>query len=342
MKKRVVAVLVLLMMFSQVACSAEKESQEQVLTSEQNNVTESADSELISKAPDGFPEKEITIVVAADAGTEEDMITREFVNYAEKYTGAKFIVDNRGGSSGVDGLTALINAEADGYTVLTSSTTLAIQLGAGQTPYTIDDIYPLAGVHGSADNIIVKGDSPYQTLQDLIDDAKANPGKINWGAAKTISVHHIFTMMVSKDADISVNYVAYDKAADAKVGVLNGDVQVGSITYGQIKDEVESGDIRILATSSAERNPAYPDVPTLAECGLMTANDYSVYRGYFLKPGVEQSHIDWLNEVILRVQNDPEWQEYITDVVDKDNLYMDTPTFTEWFVNIAEFVEGII
>lgn len=341
MKKVFALVLALGMLFSLSACGNES-STDTPPASSGASVSEPADDNIIPKTSDGFPNKEITLIVASSAGAEDDIMIRQFAAIASKYTDVKILVENQGGGSGIDALTSLNKAGNDGYTMLTQSTTLAVQIGAGQTPYTMDDIYPLAGMHGGADCIIVKGDSPYHSLQDLIDDAKAHPGEVNWGAAKTLSVHHIFTLMVSSDADINVNYVAYDKAADAKVAVLNGDVQVGSISFGQIQDEFANGDIRILATSDAEHNPAYPDVPTLAECGLKTADGYSIYRGWFLKPGVPQERVDYLNELVLCVQNDPEWQTYVTDVVAKDNLYMDTPTFTEWFNNIVEFVQTVI
>jgi len=297
------------------------------------------DSNLIAKTSDGFPSKEITLIVPSDAGAEDDNTIRMFAKVAEQHTGVKFLVQNEGGASGVDAMTALLKADTDGYTMLTQSTSVAVQIGAGQTPYTKDDFYPLAGMHGGADCIIVKGDSPYQTLEDLVNDAKANPGKLNWGAAKAIGVHSAFTMMVMHDAEIEVNYVAYDKAKDAVVGVLNGDVQVGSVSFGQIQDDFNTGNIRILATSDSEHNKLYPDVPLLSDYGYMTADGYSIYRGWFLKPGVPQEHIDYLNEVILAVQNDAEWQEYVETVVAKDNLYMDTETFTTWFNNIIDFVQ---
>ena len=346
MKRTIIIGLSLLMVLSLAACNSSGTASGSVTSAATTAsavettapvVQAETNSNLIAKASDGFPSKAITLIVPSDAGAEDDNTIRLFAKVAEQYTGVKFLVQNEGGASGVDAMTALLKAGADGYTMLTQSTSVAVQIGAGQTPYTKADFYPLAGQHGGADCIIVKGDSPYKTLEDLVNDAKANPGRLNWGAAKAIGVHSAFTMMVMHDADIDVNYVAYDKAKDAVVGVLNGDVQVGSVSFGQIQDDFNTGNIRILATSDSEHNKLYPDVPLLSDYGYMTADGYSIYRGWFLKPGVPQEHIDYLNKVILAVQNDAEWQDYVEKVIAKDNNYMDTEAFTTWFNNIIDF-----
>ncbi|MGE4282756.1 MAG: tripartite tricarboxylate transporter substrate-binding protein [Clostridia bacterium] len=297
---------------------------------EQPKGTPAAPAEKKAEPADDFPSKPITIYVDSKAGSSTDVISRGFAKVAEKHAGVPFIIENAEGGSGIIALNTMLGKPADGYAWFQQSLTLGLNIATGQAPIKVNDVVPIASLMEDYCVISVKADSPYKTFDDLVKAAKEKPGKLNWGAAKVKTSMHILTLKVAKAAGIDVNYIAYDSANNAKLGLLGNNVEATSSSIGIVREDVKAGKLRVLGMTLAERSPEFPDVPTFKELGYDYVTGYSVWRGLFVKPGIPQNRLDKMAEIIKKTVEDSEWQEFLKQQQLEDN-YMDQPTFTKYF-----------
>lgn len=299
------------------------------------------EGEVLAKLEDGYPNDTITLICDAKAGSDVDVISRKFAVIAEKYADVKFLVENTPGGSGVMAVTSLLQKKPDGYAMMLHSISLPITIGTGQAPYSVDDVAPLAGLFDDCCVVSVKADSPFETFEDVMEYAKENPGQLNWGAAKVKASMHVLTLKIAKAAGVDVNYIAYDDATAAKVALLGGNVSVICSTPDNVREDFKNGDIRILASTQEERSEEFADVPTFRELGYDDLTNYSIYRGLFVKPGIDEARMAYLDELVKRVEEDPEWVSFVTETLNKNIRYMDREDYTADFKNFVEFTKEL-
>jgi putative tricarboxylic transport membrane protein len=172
-----------------------------------------------------------------------------------------------------------------------------------------DDITPLARLTGEYKFIVVPADSPIQTMQDLVDQLKQDPGSVSWGCRSSGGTDHILAGLIAKAAGVDpakVNYIAHSGGGEALASILGGHVTVGVIGYEEFAPQVQAGKLRALALSSDERLPG-SDVLTLKEQGI----DVSLmnWRGVFAPPGTRDKDMEALSEAVDAMVKSPAWQE---------------------------------
>ncbi|MCP8615660.1 Bug family tripartite tricarboxylate transporter substrate binding protein [Salirhabdus salicampi] len=294
--------------------------------------TNSNDDTNTNKQEDDYPNKPITIVVPFSAGGSGDTMSRTFAKIAEKYVDVSFVVENKPGGSGAIALNHAKTKPADGYTILYHSSTLPFTMASGKIPFNKDDVQPIATLVSNYQALSVPVDSPFQTLEDFVNYAKDNPGKVKVSGSGINGTNHVFALKVEDSTDIDFNYVSYDGGGDALRAVLGNNVDAITSSGEVVNQAAEEGQVRILAVTSKERVEEHPDVPTFVEKGYTDISDEFIWRAFYAMPGVPEERIDKFNEIIQKVIDDPEWDEYRKNT-NQDNYYNDGKTFTEIFNN---------
>lgn len=290
----------------------------------------------LTKAADGFPSQTITLYTDSDPGTETYNILSEFVKYVTKYADVDVTIEAHEGSSGVLALSELMKADKDGYSWLHQSLTLPLTIGFGTAPYAADDVQPIAGLFGDSLVVSVLPDSEFQSIDEIVEYAKANPGMFNWGGAKTKAAIQVGSAKFWKCADINVNYIAYPSGTDALVAVLGGNTMCNASSVSGAYDYYKNGELKVLAVSAAERLDVMPEVPTFEELGYGDMTGYSIYRGTYTNAGVPAEHLAVLEELHELINADPDWVAFL-EGLSKEVDYRSTEDFTEWYHSIVEF-----
>lgn len=215
-----------------------------------------------------FPDKPVTMVIPLGAGGSHDLNARVITSIIPTYLNQAMIVRLTPGAGGQKGTNEVANAPADGYTLLFTHNYIdMLQQHVENLPYDPkEDFKAVARINYAPIAVVVRGDSPYQTMEDLVAASKANPGGIqlahsgNWGAL------FVPAAQIMKALGISWNLVPYQGGGPALQALLAGDADVTMGFPSAIGSHVEAGTLRVLATAGAER--IYDDVPTLAEVGV--------------------------------------------------------------------------
>jgi tripartite-type tricarboxylate transporter receptor subunit TctC len=236
---------------------------------------------LPARAQDAFPTRPLRFVVPFAAGGPSDIVARIMAPHMSTTLGQPVIIDNRAGGGGMTGVDVLAKAAPDGYTFgIGSAGALAIapKLGRG-TPYDpLRDLVPVTLGVLVPEPLAVPAASPYRTLQDLIADAKARPGALNFGTTGNGSMPHLAGEQFRTAAGLDIVQIAYNSGGQLATAILRNEVQLGFADLPVLIPQIQAGAMRALAVGTKERLSWIPDVPTFAELGL-PAVDASNWHG---------------------------------------------------------------
>jgi len=221
-------------------------------------------------AQSDFPNKPIRIVVANTPGSTVDLVARHLAERLQPSLGQPIVILNQPGAAGLVGSQTIAQAPKDGYTLGFYGNTAVIvphlQKSLAFDP--IKDITTVAIVGNIPFVAVVPKDSPYQTLAQLIDAAKRSPGSIKLGSAGSGTAIHLAGMQFQSMAGIDMLHVPYKGVAPLQTALLAGEIDVAFPTVGSVAGAIKDGRLRALGTTSRQRTPALPQVPTIAEAGL--------------------------------------------------------------------------
>ncbi|MDC7125643.1 MAG: tripartite tricarboxylate transporter substrate binding protein [Spirochaetales bacterium] len=212
--------------------------------------------------------RQVTIVVPYSAGGASDMTARIFASELEKSLGTKILVTNVTGASGAVGLEKVRSSKPDGYTIGYMPVESTMLRALGFTDLSTDDYRFIARAMTIPAAITVKADSPWNTFDDFIAYAKENPGDIQVGNSGTGSIWQIAAVTVEKKTGVSFTHVPFDGAAPAVAALLGGNIQAVAVSPSEVKNSVDSGDLKVLAVLGEERSSVVPDVETATEMGV--------------------------------------------------------------------------
>ena len=218
-----------------------------------------------------WPAKAITLIVPFPPGGSTDTIGRLVAQELNKALGQPVVVENRPGANGNIGSAAAARAPADGYTLLLSGVgSNAINHGLyAKMPYDSRKDFAHVTLLATGPNVlVVNPDFPAKTLKDFVESAKANPGKYNYASSGSGSSGHLAMELLKQTADVKLDHIPYKGGAPALTDVMGGQVPAMFINQDVVLPHIKAGKLRILAVASLERNPLYPDVPTVAESGF--------------------------------------------------------------------------
>jgi len=252
-----------------------------------------------------YPERPIRMIVPWPAGGDTDAICRVMASCMEKALGKTIVVANISGASGTVGARETLKAAPDGYTILAIHDFIHSTYYTGVAEMTYKDFEPVALMTSTPSMLAAYGKAPWNTLKELIDDAKKRPDQITVGATMG-STAHFFPAMVAKAAGVKWRYVSYDGTAPRMTALLGGHVLLGDTNLTQL-DKVKGGQMKLLAIATAQRLPEIPDVPTFRELGYDVI--YSVSRGIVAPKRTPEAVLAKLEEACAKAAKDPTFAE---------------------------------
>ncbi len=218
-----------------------------------------------------YPSRDIRMVVAWGAGGGTDGIVRKISSIAEKALPKSIYVENIEGGLSATGVMDVMKARPDGYNLisLTYDSVITVPWQKLLPGYSLDKLKLFCRITSEPDAIMVRADGPYKTLDDLIQAAKANPGKVKFGIQGVGSRVHLAMLRFQEVTGTKFNLVSYPGgAAPQKEAILAKEVEAVITSLGDFASLIQSGDVRGIAELSGERNATYPDVPTAKELGI--------------------------------------------------------------------------
>jgi tripartite-type tricarboxylate transporter receptor subunit TctC len=217
-----------------------------------------------------YPEKLVRIVVPFAPGGGTDLIARTLGTGMSQELGQSVIVENKPGGGTIIGTDAVAKSAPDGYTLLIATFAHAVNPGLQpKLPYATDKAFaPVVLIGRSPNVLVVKSDSPYKTVQDVIAAAKAKPGKLNFASQGNGTSAHLAGELFKNLARVDLTHVPYKGAGPALTDLLGGQVDLMFGTAAAVTPFLQSGKLRALGVTTAERSPAFPNVPTIAESGV--------------------------------------------------------------------------
>jgi tripartite-type tricarboxylate transporter receptor subunit TctC len=217
-----------------------------------------------------YPERTISLIVPFPAGGPTDIIARILSAAMSRSLGQSVIVENRTGGGGNPGIAMVARAAPDGYTLLLTSTAIAVNPALySNLPYDpIRDFVPICELVNAPNVLFVRADSEIRTLADLLRRAQAAPGALNYSSPGAGTKSHLAAEQLKLRANIDVVHIPYRGGGPATMAVLEGTVHVGSVALAPVEPLIKDGKFRALAVTGAERWFSLPEVPTMIESGF--------------------------------------------------------------------------
>ncbi len=273
--------------------------------------TSEAEGDLVATAD--YPTKPLTMIIPYGAGGTTDTWGRKLAVLLEKYLGQSITVTNQGGASGSIGSQFVKDQPSDGYTLLVCAETMGTYRTMNICDLGYDDFTVVSPLVGDPKVLVVGKDSKYNTLEELLEDIKANPGKITMSHSGPGGSGHN-QGLVLKELGYEVAMTSFDSGNDALLGVIGGQVDFTNPNISTLGGYIESGDVKALAVFSSERMEAYPDIPAFTET-VPEAESYLnipyTLLSFVVNKDTPQEVVDVLKAATEKVFADPEWTEFV-------------------------------
>lgn len=272
-----------------------------------------------------YPERPIKMIVPWAAGGDTDNIFRPFAQALQKQIGQTVVVANIGGASGTVGAREAKNSPPDGYTLYSVHEYIHSTYYTGVSDVNYWDFEPICLISSTPSILTASPKTPWKTLKDLIDDARARPGQISVGATLG-STSHFFPAIFEKEAKVKLKYVSYDGLAQRMNAILGGHTDLTDSNLTQ-KGKVDAGELKFLAIGTEKRSPDLPSVPTFKELGFNVV--YAVSRGIMVSKGTPADIQARLGSACAAAAKDPAFAASMK-LQGTDVRYLDRNAYTEF------------
>ena len=263
-----------------------------------------------------YPERPVTIVVGFPPGGPSDVLARVIARKLGELLGQPFVVDNRPGAGGNVAGEVVAHAEPDGYTLLMGNNSI---LATNASLYTkigfdpVKDFSPISLIGSQANILVVNPNVPAHTMGELIDLAKANPGKLNFASSGFGAAAHLAGELFKTMAQIDIVHVPYKGAGPALQDVISGQDQMMFATAASVVGMIKSGQVRALAVTTLKRTAILPDIPTVDELGLK-GFEATTWHGLVAPDGTPKDIIATLHRAVVAALNDPEVRHLLNEL----------------------------
>ncbi len=283
-----------------------------------------------------YPTKPITLVAPYGPGGASDLASRTLASVVPAHVGQPVLVVNRTGAGGVTGSTFVNKAKPDGYTLLLARIGCnAVTPALNATiPYTYDQFTMLGLLELNPFVYVVKADSPFKTLQDLVDALKAKPGTLNYSTSGPGTLLNMGAQMLFETAGLksdAATMVPYKGGGGAATALVGGHVDFLGINLAPVLSHIGAGTLRALAVTTPKRFAAIPKVPTVREVGFPELENIIGWSALFGPPGMSQEAIDKWTAALAATAKDKAWLSLVKKLGSIPSVR--TPADTRAFVD---------
>lgn len=257
-------------------------------------------------AAQAFPDKSINYIIPFGPGGESDISARLQQPFFQKMFGEDLVISYKEGGGGAVGWSQLNSLPGDGYTIMgVNLPHIVIQPAQKDVGYKTDDLVPIYWFHYTPDAIVVPADSQFKTIQDLIDYAKKNPGRLTMSGSGKGTSNHLASVKFDKLMGVKTTYVPFKGTGAAMTALLGNQVMAewGYTTVGAAQGDK----VRLLAVSMEKRHPLFPDVPTFKELGIDMLG--GAWRGIAVPKSVPEDIRQQWSDMIGKINHDPEFRK---------------------------------
>jgi putative tricarboxylic transport membrane protein len=309
---------------------------------------------VAAQATCDYPSETIQIMAPAAPGGGWDTTAREVQQVLQSgIVNQSVEVYNVEGAGGTIGLAQLVNDnKGDAHTLMMMGMVMIGAIATNQSAVTLDNVTPITRLTAEFEVVVVPKDSKYQTLQDLIDDFKADPGAVSWAGGSAGGTDHILVGLIAKavGADpTAINYVPYSGGGEALAAILGGQVSAGVSGLGEWQDQIASGELRALAISgsTAASGDATPmatpssglSIPTLKEQGVDI--ELANWRGIVAPPELSPEQRDCIVTVLQQMHDSQAWQDVLAKYGWQD-YFMTGDEFAQFLPAERDRITGIL
>lgn len=274
-----------------------------------------------------FPARPIRYICPWTAGGTTDLVMRAFAESASRILGQQVLIENKPGAGGTLGAVELMRAAPDGYTLA------QLPVSVFRIPHmqkvqfdTLKDFTWIACLTGYTFGFVVRADSPFRSIADVVAYAKANPGKLTFGSPGIGTSPHLVIEEFCDRAGIEMSHVPFKGVAEGIQAVMGGHIMAHSDSTGWAP-HVEGGKLRLLATYGSQRTRRWPTVPTLEDLGYKTVSDSPF--GICGPKGMDPALVKTIADAFRKVIEDPAVLA-VLERYDQPVIWMDTPTYTKY------------
>ncbi len=257
-------------------------------------------------ANDAYPNKPLKLVIPFPTGGSNDVVGRLIGSQLGERLGQAVIVDNRGGAGGVIGSDYVAKSEPDGYTLLFISSAFTSNPAMYKLPYDQSHAFAAVAMLASGPNVLaVPPGSSFNSVKDLLEKARANPGSLNYASAGVGSFQHLGSALFTSMAKIDIVHVPFKGGGPAMLDVMAGNTQLVLGSLVQTLPQIKSGKLKALGVGGPKRSPTLPDVPTIAEAGVPGYEAVN-WWGILAPTGTPKPILDRLYKEFTSIQKSPE------------------------------------
>ncbi|MFM1653174.1 Bug family tripartite tricarboxylate transporter substrate binding protein [Brevibacillus sp. B_LB10_24] len=286
-----------------------------------------------------YPTKQVELLVPFSAGGGTDAVARAFADAAKTHFAKPFGVVNKTGGGGAVGMAEGAKAKADGYkvTLITADVTILPHLGLAS--FKPEDFKPITMINQDPSAVTVRTDAPWNSLEEFIEYAKANPEKVRVANSGTGGIWHLAAAAFEDKSGVKLRHIPYEGAAPAVTALLGGHVEAVMVSPAEVSAHVTSGKLKMLGVMSDERLEHMKDVPTLKEQGVDLS--VSTWRGLGVPKDTPQEIVSVLKDAAAETVKEQSFQS----VLDKMNLgkaYLDDAAFQEKITSDSAMFKDLI
>lgn len=258
-----------------------------------------------------FPSRPVELVNPWAAGGSHDAHARAIASEVSDSLGQPMSVSIKSGGAGATGATAVASrAKDDGYTLLLGDqTSVMARPMAEDLDYTWEDLRGVAQINDSPIVITVPGDSPYDTIDDFIADAKSKPGEVQYGSVTGLGPDQIPVELMMQEAGIELDHIPFEGGGPSYRAVLAGDIDMAPLFPAAVSEDIEEGRLKALAVTSPKRIDGLPDVPTLTESGIDV--EWEMFRTVFVSADTPDEVVDKLAEAFTELTENEEFSKIV-------------------------------